>query len=199
MTINRRTPIRQPRAGLSAPLAAGLAALMLLPGGCETAPPPRPVVTAPPVVPTARATARPAAPASTASRAPDWRDAALAGGTWRYDHAADGGSRATFGPAGAAPLAVLRCDIGHRQVTLWRAGHASGTQPASIHTSTVTRPLGASPAPDGSGMTITLPAGDRLLDAMAFSRGRFAIDMSGLAPLVLPAWAEVGRVVEDCR
>ena len=38
-----------------------------------------------------------------------------------------------------------------------------------------------------------------LLDAMAFSRGRFAIDVNGLPSLYLPAWPEVGRVIEDCR
>jgi hypothetical protein len=40
---------------------------------------------------------------------------------------------------------------------------------------------------------------DPLLDAMASSRGRIGISASGLAALVVPPWAEVGRVIEDCR
>ena len=48
-------------------------------------------------------------------------------------------------------------------------------------------------------VAITFAASDRQLDAMAFSRGRFMLEVSGLPTLVLPAWAEVGKVIEDCR
>jgi hypothetical protein len=34
---------------------------------------------------------------------------------------------------------------------------------------------------------------------MAYSRGRFAVEINGLPTLYLPSWAEVGRVIEDCR
>jgi hypothetical protein len=34
---------------------------------------------------------------------------------------------------------------------------------------------------------------------MAFSRGRFMVEAQGMATLVLPAWPEPARVVEDCR
>jgi len=44
-----------------------------------------------------------------------------------------------------------------------------------------------------------LPAYDGLLDAMSFSRGRIAVTVSGTPMLVVPAWPEVARVVEDCR
>ncbi|WP_345907778.1 hypothetical protein [Sphingomonas sp. UBA4815] len=44
-----------------------------------------------------------------------------------------------------------------------------------------------------------LAGNDRLLDAMAFSRGRFTIEQAGQPPLIIPAYAEVGRVIEDCR
>ena len=40
---------------------------------------------------------------------------------------------------------------------------------------------------------------DPLLDAIAFSRGRFVIEQTGQPPLVLPPHAEIGRVIEDCR
>jgi hypothetical protein len=42
-------------------------------------------------------------------------------------------------------------------------------------------------------------ANDAVLDQIAYSRGRFAVEVQGLAPLIVPAWGEVGRVVEDCR
>jgi len=38
-----------------------------------------------------------------------------------------------------------------------------------------------------------------LLDAMALARGRFAVEVAGYPALYLPNWAEVARVVEDCR
>ncbi len=49
------------------------------------------------------------------------------------------------------------------------------------------------------GVSASLPANDPLLDAIGFSRGRFVVEQAGTPPLVLPAWAEVERVVEDCR
>ena len=44
-----------------------------------------------------------------------------------------------------------------------------------------------------------LQPSDTLLDAMGFSRGRFLVEQAGLPILVVPAWAEVLRVTEDCR
>jgi len=34
---------------------------------------------------------------------------------------------------------------------------------------------------------------------MAYSRGKFAIEVMGLEPLIVLAWPEVSRVIEDCR
>ena len=42
-------------------------------------------------------------------------------------------------------------------------------------------------------------ARDPRLDQIAFSRGRFLVDVAGQSRLVLPAWPEVARVIEDCR
>jgi hypothetical protein len=39
---------------------------------------------------------------------------------------------------------------------------------------------------------------DPLLDQMAYSRGRFMLAAGG-QELIVPAWPEVARVVEDCR
>jgi hypothetical protein len=48
-------------------------------------------------------------------------------------------------------------------------------------------------------VTAELPAYDALLDAIAFSRGRISVTMPGGVPLVVPAWPEAARTVEDCR
>lgn len=40
---------------------------------------------------------------------------------------------------------------------------------------------------------------DPILDAMIFSRGRIALEVTGQMPLAIPTWPEISRVVEDCR
>jgi len=69
----------------------------------------------------------------------------------------------------------------------------------NIWTSSAARSVPASFDPATKRITIQLSAYDPLLDALAFSRGRFAIVASGTPALVLPAWPEIARVVEDCR
>ena len=169
--------------------ASLLFTLVLVVGGCAPTRPrpnvayaPRP---APPVVP------------APVPQPADWRDLPATPGAWTY--VADArGSLALFGPAGADALAVLRCDRANRRLFLSRAGAATG--PFTVRTSSATRQLvtGATGG-DPPYVAAVLPATDPLLDAMAFSRGRFALEQPGAPPLALPAWAEVGRVVEDCR
>ena len=135
----------------------------------------------------------------------DWRDAPQTPGAWTYA-AEPGGSAARFGLPGALPLLVLRCDRVRPAVLIQRQSLGSGALPATITTSSSVRRLVAAPA-RGNPMAqngpirfeIALNTADPLLDAMAFSRGRFLFEMSGAPTLVLPAWAEVGRVIEDCR
>jgi hypothetical protein len=38
-----------------------------------------------------------------------------------------------------------------------------------------------------------------MLDKLAYSLGRTMIEASGTPTLILPAWPEVARVIEDCR
>ena len=66
-------------------------------------------------------------------------------------------------------------------------------------TTTSTRRLLALAADPVAGASVALAVRDPLLDAMAFSRGRFMLEVAGFPALYLPAWAEVGRVIEDCR
>jgi hypothetical protein len=66
-----------------------------------------------------------------------------------------------------------------------------------ILTETTERTLSVAPREGAS--AAQLGARDPLLDAMAFSKGRFAVEVTGLPMLYLPAWPEVTRVIEDCR
>ena len=95
---------------------------------------------------------------------------------------------------------VLSCNREGGAVSIIRPGTVSGQVPMTILTSSGVRTLSAvgvaGPPPT---VAVSLPARDATLDAMAFSRGRFAIETAGLPTLYLPSWPEVSRVIEDCR
>ncbi len=96
----------------------------------------------------------------------------------------------------------LTCDTARREVTLRRAGMGMGE---SLVMLTITTPdsrrlLNATVEPGPpSTFAVRLQANDPLLDAMAFARGRFMVEAQNYPPLYLPSWAEVSRVIEDCR
>lgn len=164
-----------------------LALLVLLAvTSCVAPPASRPVAPPPRIAPPRPAPTIAALPA-------DWRDWPLTPGNWRY-RAVAGGSIATFGP-GASGLAAVQCVAARRTVSLIRYAASGG--PTLVRTSDLQRQLTF--AADGGSVSASLPATDPLLDAIAFSRGRWTIEQPGRPPLVLPAYAEVARVVEDCR
>lgn len=134
------------------------------------------------------------APTPTPTPAGDWRDIALTPGVWRYDAAR---RQADFGPAGEA-LFSMRCDAASRQMVLTRAGTSSGNT-LRIRTSYGFRAVPLEVQAGSTQLVARLPATDRVLDGMAFSRGRFLIEMTGAPTLVIPAWTEPSRVIEDCR
>lgn len=152
---------------------------------------PRTAAPAPAPAPPPAAPAPPAPlPAPPAPPPPaDWRDAPLSAGDWSYR----GEGIATFG-AGAAPVFAMRCD-GAGRISLSRTG-ATGRS-ITVRTTFGERSLPATAR--GSDTVATLASSDQLLDQMAFSRGRFLVQTDGAAPLILPAWAETARVIEDCR
>lgn len=143
---------------------------------------------------------RPATPPPAPRPAPlaaDWRDWPLTPGTWAYERDARG-SRALFGRTGADAALVLRCDRAERRLFLSRAGADVGA--LTIRTTSATRALTVQPTGGTPPyVAVALAPSDPLLDAMAFSRGKLTVEQSGTAPLVVPAWAEIGRVIEDCR
>lgn len=109
-------------------------------------------------------------------------------------------STASFGLPGQTPLAMLSCDPANRQVLLARAGAAPAAVPLAVATTSQRRPLLSDPARSPAGfLVVVLPARDALLDAIAFSRGRFALEAAGLETLYLPSYPELSRVVQDCR
>lgn len=107
---------------------------------------------------------------------------------------------AVFGSTDGTALFSMRCERVSGTVLLARAGTLAGPTTMTIKTETQDRKLTARPNPGTPPMIETsLVARDGLLDAMALSKGRFAVEVSGLPSLYLPSWAEVTRVIEDCR
>ena len=101
----------------------------------------------------------------------------------------------------AGSLLVLRCDMTSRTVSLQRpGGPGQGSVPFTVLTSNGNRQLAAAalPGPPVS-VSVSFTGRDGMLDAIAFSRGRFAVETAGLATLYVPSWPEISRVVEDCR
>lgn len=143
--------------------------------------------------PTPAATPAPATPVAASTA---WADRPLTPGNWSY-RAEQGASIARFGPP-AQPQLTLRCDLASRRVILTRYGAGQGAMVIRTSYGAVSWPAtaqgGAQPA-----LVAARAASDAVLDQMAYSRGKIAVDAPGLAPLVVPAWAEIARVVEDCR
>ncbi|MCB2064608.1 MAG: hypothetical protein KDE25_14435 [Novosphingobium sp.] len=140
------------------------------------------------VVPTPAPTGTPAPPPP--RPAIDWEHAPATPGDWQWSNAG-GRSQATF----AQGLLQLRCQGGN--VVLSRRGSADRAVPMTISTSAMTRTVDAQAT--AAGIQVAFAARDPLLDAMAFSRGHFAVEVPGVAAVYAPSWPEVSRVIEDCR
>lgn len=168
-------------------------------------------------VPASEAPAPAAAPRPAASPAPqqrsvapqtilqappstNWIDAPLTPGAWRYiDYGVGKGKRALFSQ-GDEDLFDVTCVFEPQgpQILLIRDGRPpSDPVQMTIRTETAQRTLAARAA--NRHAIAAVPVSDPLLDAMALSKGRFAVEVFGVTPLYLPSWAEVSRVIEDCR
>lgn len=124
----------------------------------------------------------------------------MAEGDWVYRQD-ERGSAALFGVPNSDAVFATRCDKASGRIQVSRAGSvgATGGQ-MTIRTSfgatvwPVRATGGALPY-----MVAEVASADAGLDRMAFSRGRFAIEVTGLPQLAIPAGPEFVRVVEDCR
>ena len=132
-----------------------------------------------------------------AQPATDPATAIPAAGDWSYSASTDGGE-ARFTDARAVPQLFVHCSRATRRVTISKlaAGQAAFL---SIWTSSQQRTIASSFNPATGRLTGELAAADSLLDAMSSSRGRIAVSAGTEPSLVVPAWPEIARVVEDCR
>jgi len=112
---------------------------------------------------------------------------ALTPGSWRYTADASG-PVAIYGSAAGASFSVRCSPV--RQILVTREGVGPDRR-MTIRTSSTARSF------EGAG--VSLAPSDPILDAIAFSRGRFSVDSPGLPLLIIPAWPEPARVIEDCR
>ncbi|MDG5748608.1 hypothetical protein P8Q88_10500 [Qipengyuania sp. XHP0207] len=177
--------------------AAGALALSSTIAACvpapDSTPAPEPVATSTPT-PTPSAAPLPPPPMES-----DWIDQPQTAGSWSY-RATGNSTRAYFGSASSPGGAFsLECKTPGRIIELGRPGRTS--QSITIRTETASRTLAAGSGEIASPASTVaqLSANDPLLDAMALTRGRFAVETPEMPTLYLPAWAEVTRVIEDCR
>ncbi len=174
---------------------------ILLASGCSAVVPsqtPAPTETpAPMPAPTPAPTP---APAPVSQPSGDWTDWPLAQGNWVY-RKDERGSIALFGAPNAEAVFMIRCDQGRNQLFLSREGTVANS--GAQMTLRASSGLQSYPARNSGGplnyAAIALPVTDYMMDRIAFSRGRFAVQTTGLASLAIPIWPEFTRVVEDCR
>ena len=118
-------------------------------------------------------------------------------GNWGYAASATG-SEAVFTDAQATRRVVVRCSRAARQMSIAVTNPVAAPS-LQLTTTEYARTLPTAFNPQGYQLAASLSARDGILDALAFSRGRFAISVSGGATLILPAWPEIARSIEDCR
>ena len=158
-----------------APLAlTALAATACVPRSQPPAPTPLPAP-----APAPRATPAPPPPAPTYTK---WEDNPQTPGDWTYASGV-----ATFGLPGQ-PRLLVRC----AGTTVQIAVNGATADLLTFRTETTQRSVTANAG------VASLAARDPLLDAIAFSKGRFAVEADGRA-LYPPAYPEISRVIEDCR
>jgi len=136
-------------------------------------------------------------PAKAQVTAADFSYSPVITGAWVY-RAVTGGSEASFVDNSGATRMVIACGKISRLVTFSRISTTPASR-ISFWASSATRDLTAR-FDQPAGRVIAQVGGmDPLLDALALSRGRFAVMMADSPALVLPADPEIAHVVEDCR
>jgi hypothetical protein len=128
---------------------------------------------------------------------PDYSTAVPRPGSWGYAPVAGGSSARFVDTSGTARL-VIQCAMATRQVTIALTSAAPAAT-LSVWTTSLTRALPARFEPNAMRVEAYVAATDPLIDAIAFSRGRIAVQMPGSDVVVAPAAPEAARVIEDCR
>ncbi len=173
-----RLSVRQSAAlaGLALLAACGRPAPAPSPQPVTSTPVPRPAPIAPPVI-------------------SNWVDAPATPGTWRH-RMAGRESIADFVGTDGRQLFQLICTQ-DRDMMMARIGMARDARMITVRTRTLQQSLTADAGENS--VSTTLNPRDPLLGAMAYSRGRFAVEVPGLSALYLPSWPEVTRVIDDCQ
>lgn len=152
-------------------------------------PPPPPQAVAPPVVQTPQVTQPKGV----------WTDWQIASGQWVYRQDARG-SLALFGRSDSDATVIIRCDQNRDQIFISRAGSITAGARMTLRASSGLQSYQArSNGDDPSYAAISVDPADIMLDRIAFSRGRFAIETTELQSIAVPIWPEFTRVLEDCR
>lgn len=129
----------------------------------------------------------------------NYLDAPQTTGNWFYEAESDE-TFALFGTGVEEPVAIIRCDRETRLVGIGRFGSNAQRATIRIRTETGNHTVEATPRDVGRPLVAAeVNAREPMLDAMAITKGRFALETDGMRTLYLPAWAEVTRVIEDCR
>lgn len=135
----------------------------------------------------------------------DWSVDDLTPGEWGPVVAEMGPGTATSAFTGAAGRTLARITCAGSEVILSRDGLVAADRAVgmSVRTSFAQRDLTVRAvlldAPNSYRLNAILPARDALWDQISYSRGRFLIEATGMAPLILPTRPEVARVIESCR
>ena len=153
--------------------------------------------------PPSQPVAPPPAPKPVAQALPtdNWEDRPATPGDWVYRQDKRG-SIALFGPKGANALFAIRCEMASKRIYLTHTGQFPDGETGKM-TIRATSGLKTYPASNTGGapplVGAELAVSEAHLDMMAYSRGKFIVQIKGSTDLVVPSWPEVARVVEDCR
>ena len=128
---------------------------------------------------------------------PDLGTATPIAGNWSYAPSTDGGE-AVFANASGYPQLWVHCTRGTRRVTIALPA-AAAVPVVDVWTSSMTRMVTPSFSASAGRTSVDFTNYDPLLDALSNSRGRIGFALGNQPPLVVPAWPEIARVVEDCR
>lgn len=182
--------------------AAGALALTFTIAACV--PSVEPPLPAPTPAATPAATPSPAPAPAPVVRQPEYEnylDAPQTPGDWVYLDAGST-SQADFTDKAGDFIFRMSCQRapGRERISIIRKGYLPArSSTITIKTETTERTLPADVSSSAMIVATSLDANDPLLDAMAITKGRFAVETPGLPTLYIPAWVEVSRVIEDCR
>ncbi len=131
----------------------------------------------------------------------DWRDVPATDGVWRSIKVGTTPAAALFAAPTGETLVEIRCNDG--RVNIRRAGAGSAELPMTFRT---VQADGSFAADTRTARPVrplmyetSVPAIDPMLDRVAFSRGRFTLEVPGLPALYLPSRPEIVRTFQECR